>query len=354
MNIRPAKDEDFEKVSKLALRGDLLTNGLSEQDFRKVLAWLYSGSRAYPRLEIVYEENNEIIGHCGVTNFQFKFNSNFQTAGLVGNLVVDKLAKKQGIFFKIQQYLVSEYPKGYCDFLYAPIVRKEVLQIQKRMGWKVAGEIFVYVRPVNFIALLKKNIENKYLNWFIKYPALLSQIIFSSISKNKYKNVEIRKIDKFDNSHADFLHEWTTSQTLTSVRSVDILNWRFTALQSRQYKIYTAYIDGHFRGYMVLRKMALQKYSAIALVDLIALDNDKEVISTLIAEAVDVSILQNVDLIATAMSNFHPFRKYLMRSGFIKSSEKFTVVAYATKEQLNLLCFSFKKWFINWFDHDFV
>jgi len=62
-----------------------------------------------------------------------------------------------------------------------------------------------------------------------------------------------------------------------------------------------------------------------------------------------------VDVLTTAFTEHYLFRSLLRRKGFIETSEKFTLVTRVPKAStLELDARIFKRWFINWFDHDFV
>jgi hypothetical protein len=354
VNFRPAVDEDFEAIACLAEENELLLEGLGAIEFQKMMCWLYVMPPLGKRLQIVCEDQGELVAHYGGVPIQLKMDDSIVLGVLASNLVISKHARKKSPFIPLQSRFTKEYQANEYSFAYGVITRQGVLEPHMRMGWKRVGDISIYVRPIKFVRLLNKLIRNRLLQTIAKIPTLLAGELFNLFTRVGSGGVLVQKIISFDDSFSRFLDAWNGSQKISALRTVEILNWRYCAYKSRQYQIFSAQINGEVTGYMVLRVMQMKQFNAVALVDLVALNGDRETTSALINECLNFSRKIKVDVVATAMPPHHPFANLFMRSGFIKSPEKFTLVTHTPKGAINLSKDRFSDWFINWFDHDFV
>lgn len=354
VNFRPATDEDFEAIARLAKENELLLEGLEANEFQKMMSWLYVMPPLGKRLQIVCEDQGELVAHYGGVPVQLKIDDSILLGALASNLVISKHARKKSPFIPLQSRFTKEYQTNKYSFAYGVITRQGVLEPHMRMGWKRVGDISIYVRPIKFVQLVDKLVKNKALKIIAKIPILLAGELFNLFTRVDGGSVLVQKIVKFDDSFSRFLDTWNSAQKISALRTVEILNWRYCAFKSRQYQIFSAKINGEVTGYMVLRVMKMKQFNSVALVDLIALNGDQETASALINECIDFSRKIKVDVVATAIPPHHPFVNLFMSSGFIKSPEKFTLVTHTPKGAINLSKDRFSDWFINWFDHDYV
>lgn len=353
--IRSASNYDFGQISKLASENELLSTGISREEFEASLRWLYSSPGINNRFEIVAESDSRIVAHCGVMPMPYIVGGKRALGGFVGNLVVDKKSLDKTLFFKIQNELTKGYQKAGFDFLYALITRKEILNIQLRMGWKNIGAFPVYVRPIALLSIAKKNIKNFYLRMLALPFLLVSQIIISLIDMWPSCGIAIKKVHGFENSFSDFLKSWSNLKTIYASRGIKNLNWRFLDFKDRGYAIYSASKNGHISGFIVLRLMSMKGYQTVAIVDLIVEDKDTKIRSALLKYAVKFAKSNGVDLIA-ALGNPVPGNELLaMKKGFIKTREEFSLLIYAASDFFNdPNMIRREDWHISWFDHDFV
>jgi hypothetical protein len=108
-------------------------------------------------------------------------------------------------------------------------------------------------------------------------------------------------------------------------------------------------------GYVVARVMPMKQFTCLAIVDLIALEDDPHTIASLVNQCSLVAKEEQVDFISTAFPAHYSFKKLMIKKGFIPTKEKFTLVTRTPKDsELTLKKDIFKQWFISWFDHDFV
>lgn len=353
--IRGATNYDFGQISRLASENELLSTGIAREEFEASLKWLYASADVGNRFEIVVESDSKILAHCGVMPIPYVVCRKDVLGGFVGNLVIDKKSLDKTLFFKIQNELTKGYQKAGFDFLYALITRKEILNIQLRMGWRKIRSFPVYVRPIALLSIAKKYTQNSFFRMLLLPFLLVSQIIFSLIDMGSSYGIVIKEVNGFENSFSDFLKSWSNQKIIFASRDVKNLNWRFLDFKARGYAVYTASKNDRITGFIVLRLMSMKGYLTVAIVDLVVGDEDAKTRSVLIKHAVKFAKSNGVDLIAT-LGNPTPGHELLaMRKGFIRTREEFSLLIYSASDFFkdpNVI--RGENWHISWFDHDFV
>ena len=369
--FRDALDADLPNIATMADANALLIPPLDQAAFVRMLRWLHEdvviassvGSTAdtavvvtnAPRLQMVYEEDQKILAHFGAIPFAMKFGDQRLLSCFAANIVIDESARKKALFFPLQKHFVSLLGSLGYDFSYGLMTRPPVLKPHLAVGWKKIGELKVFARPVAAGHIVSKLFPKLGFQRTLDYLSRPFQFVFDALTVKGRHQVVLTEVDRFDASCEVFLSQWTASQDIAAVRSVDVLNWRFRGFAERNYKITIARRAGQACGYMVTRVMPMQQFLTLAVVDLVAMDSDRETVSALLDAAAALAREAKVDVLTTAFAEHYPFRSLLRRKGFIETPEKFTLVTRVPKTStLELDASIFKRWFINWFDHDFV
>ncbi|CAN1568094.1 hypothetical protein MCERE10_03833 [Burkholderiaceae bacterium] len=369
--FRDAVDADLPNIATMADANALLIPPLDQAAFVRMLRWLHedvviaSGVRSTadtavvltiaPRLQMVYEEEQKILAHFGAIPFAMKFGDQRLLSCFAANIVIDESARKKALFFPLQKHFVGLLGSLGYDFSYGLMTRPPVLKPHLAVGWKKIGELKVFARPVAAGLIVSKLFPKLGFQRTLDYLSRPFQFVFDALTVKGRHQVVLTEVDRFDASCEDFLSQWTASQDIAAVRSVDVLNWRFCGFAERNYKIMIARRAGLVCGYMVTRVMPMQQFLTLAVVDLVAMDSDRDAASSLLDAAAALAREAKVDVLTTAFAEHYPFRSLLCRKGFFETAEKFTLVTRVPKAStLELDASIFKRWFINWFDHDFV
>ena len=369
--FRDALDADLPDIAVMADANALLIPPLDQAAFVRMLRWLHedvviaSGVRSTadtaavlanaPRLQMVYEEDQKILAHFGAIPFAMKFGDQRLLSCFAANIVIDESARKKALFFPLQKHFVGLLGSLGYDFSYGLMTRPPVLKPHLAVGWKKIGELKVFARPVAAGRIVSKLFPKLGFQRTLDYLSRPFQFVFDALTVKSRHQVVLTEVERFDASCEIFLGQWTTSQDIAAVRSVDVLNWRLCGFADRHYKITLARRAGQVCGYMVTRVMPMQQFFTLAIVDLVAMDSDRETASALWDASAALAKRAEVDVLTTAFAEHYPFRLLLRRKGFIETPEKFTLVTRVPKAStLELDASIFKRWFINWFDHDFV
>ena len=369
--FRDALDADLPNIAVMADSNALLIPPLDQAAFVRMLRWLHedvviaSGVRSTadtavaltnaPRLQMVYEEDQKILAHFGAIPFAMKFGDQRLLSCFAANIVIDESARKKALFFPLQKHFVGLLGSLGYDFSYGLMTRPPVLKPHLAVGWKKIGELKVFARPVAAGRIVSKLFPKLGFQRTLDYLSRPFQFVFDALTVKGQHQVVLTEVDRFDASSEVFLSQWIASQDIAAVRSVDVLNWRFCGFAERNYKITLARRAGQVCGYMVTRVMPMQQFFTLAIVDLVAMDSDRETASALLDASAALAKRAKVDVLTAAFAEHYPFRSLLRRKGFIETPEKFTLVTRVPKAStLELDASIFKRWFINWFDHDFV
>jgi hypothetical protein len=356
MSFRSANDKDFQEIARLANANGLLVEGLNTSEFITMMDWQYNLPPSGRGIQIIKESPvGEINAHYGAIPFQFIEHGYELMGALAGNLVINKASRQSGIFYKLQTEFAKKCEKEGYSFSYGFITRKGVLDPHLRIGWKSISDLYIYARPISSISILEKLLKNWLLILIAKFPLRVFDEILYLITNIEHSDIVIEQINEFDSSASQFLEDWNGGQEFTAKRSISILNWRFFSFKDRKYKVYVATRAGKKCGYMALRRMTLKNFTAIALVDLIVIKNDKEAYSALLGRCIQEARMSKVDLVATVVGGDNSLIRKMLFKGFIRTPEKFTIVVRGFKKNgFNLDAFKKLKWFITWFDQDTI
>lgn len=353
--IRDVFDCDHDAIADLADKNDLLLGNLSPAIFSRVLKWLHSNSDANKRVQILAQSPDGIIAHYGGVPFKIKWYEKSISAVLASNLVIDKNYRKQSPFFSLQREFIKSYQKQGYSFAYGAVTREGVLNPHLRMGWKSLGDMHVYIRPISLNLIFKKLTINSFFFRLIEIPLKLLQKLWDITFFLRKKNVEVFEEINFNSSISTLLSDWMSKKLICSERSVETLNWRFYKCEDRNYHLFIAYVNSQPLGYLVARLMPMKQFLAVAIVDLVAFEDDKSVFNALIKKCILFARESNADLLASALTDHDGLNGHFRGAGFFKSKEKFTIVGHFPKEGVaNFSQFNFSDLHINWFDHDYV
>lgn len=347
--------DDLREIRILAKKSGLFIEDVDEDEFLELFRWLYfSDCQDIERLQLgLVDGAGKIVGHYGGVPFIFRLNDKKVQAVLASNLVINPNNRAGSTFYDLQREFIRGYRELGYEFAFGLITRQGVLDVHMRMGWKKIGDMPVYVRPVDCVNILSKFISSKTLKLALYLPGTFINLILKIINRSHNNFLEIQRIFSFDDGFNNFLKEWNSLNEIASIRTIEVLNWRYCERVERGYQIYRAKSADQIIGYAVFRQMKMKEYQVLALVDLVADKNDESVVDALLKQAINVASSMGVDMVATALLPHDPILNRFFKNAFIKSPEKFILVAHFPKK--NAVNFKdLEKWRINWFDHDYV
>jgi hypothetical protein len=355
IKIRDVRDDDHDAIAELAEKNKLLLNNLTPTIFSRTLNWLHGNSDTDKRVQILAQSLNRVTAHYGGVPFKIKWYEKNISAVLASNLVVDENYRKQSLFFSLQKEFIKSYQKKGYSFAYGAITREGVLNPHLRVGWKSLGALYVFIRPISLDITFKKLLNNSVVLNLIIFPLQIIQKIWDIVFFLKRNNIEIVEEVTFSNSISSLLDEWMKKKKICSIRTAETLNWRFCDFKDRSYSIFVSYKNSAPTGYLVVRFMQMKKLSCLAIVDIVILNDKKNVFNALMKKSIDFARKRKADLISTALTDHDQLKSSFYSAGFFKSQEKFIIVGHFPKVgDVKNSDFTFSDFHINWFDHDYV
>ena len=354
MKIRDASDEDQYAIARMASRGDLLLDDLTEKNFQPMLRWLYADTAHDHRLQIVAEHEDNVVAHYGAVPFAYKLDGIACVGGFASNLVIDPKYRASMLFVSMQSYLQRQYREKGVRFLYGLVTRANVIEPHLRTGWKKVGIVPVFAKPFVFTNVVGPLIANHFLRSAARVPLNILGLGWRSFWAAGRSQID--EIDLFEPEIDDLLIQFMTSHRTTAIRTREVLNWRFRGNRDRSYRLFIARRQDRIEGYVVTRELQLKHLRAIAIVDLVCAPHANAIASQLLRHCDHLAIAAKVDVLAAVANPRLSLAKQLRRAGFFQTPESFTGVMHFPKSEPCPIAFPnlFEQWHVTWFDHDYV
>lgn len=354
MKLRDAESSDYRAIAELGEKSGLFLDDLTSYKFAKMMKWIFKENPEKLSIQYIAEGSEGIVAHYGAIPYKYKWNEREESVALASNLVIAKGVRRP-LFYEMQRELIKRFRTHNFGFVFASVTRPGLLDVHLGMGWKKVGVLHVYARPIALHNVFRKIIKQPFLAKHICLPAQIIQRIWDKIYKLKPSSIEVIKISKFDESISPLLSAWMSSRDICSMRTVDILNWRFFGCEEREYKVFKSNKELHVTGYLVARLMPMKGFMCVAIVDLVVLPNDGDSFSALMKECIKYAQDMGADLISTVLSDYNENGKDFKKAGFLNTREKFTILGQNPKNNTDDIERGFfSSWHINWFDHDYV
>lgn len=357
MEIRDVKIDDLHDIYKLCVNNDFFDEEVSYDNFYTTYKYLYFDTPIELKdvhHELVALHNEKMVSHTAMVLFQFKVNNKIVKAGFGSNLIIDKTQRKGPLFFMLQSKYLNSYNKKGIHFTYGLVTRAQVISLHLRTGYRKVGLVPVYARPYNLRSISKHYIPSSIIEILLS-PLLKMANVLLSVNWFGKNDVMIREITSFDDSINEIISQYFEKIKFSALRNDIVLNWRFSQFIHRNYKIFVSLKDDEISGYVITRKMRMKGLNSLALVDILFLPGDKDTAKALLGAVHYQALKERVDLTSLIINPSSSMLKYLIRFGFIKTSESFTVVVNEPRNKEHEFNEkNFHNWHITWFDHDYV
>lgn len=359
MNIRQAEHRDISNIRDLFHRNQFSDPSLRAEDFEKCYCWLFRDNPAAVQFSLVADHEGTLLAHTGMMPIRYQSTSGELVGGLGSNLVVDEAARKGMLFFQLQSKYLREYSKANISFAYGLVNKGPVLETHLRTGYTRVADLPVLARPYRFSKLVQHVFPNPLLSILCRPFVWVADRLVACSYVRVDKRIDIQEIIRFDKDADDFLQRQMKLLDFAAVRTRETLNWRFVNPEFRGYKLFAAYENAKMLGYVVIRLMDMRQFKTLAVVDLLVENGREDVARALLVKVHQLAKEFRVDLATTMVPIGSKLQKYFSRFGYLKTPEQFTLIIAQPKGKAVLdipeIVRNFsKKWYITWFDHDFV
>ena len=346
--VRDGDERNLHQILKLRS----IVFGEMEEDKLDARFWKWEFMEGPDGKALIYivEEGDEIIGHFSDLSRRFFIHGQIVRGTLSVDLMVHTDYRRKGIFEEMGRYAIRRVKEDNRLFMTAYPIRPETIRGFKKLGWKEVMRLPVLVYPIRFCG-----IANRYLHFFPLsllvggIARIFYNILFLMRRQKKREEIEIEEVDQLDDQFEKF---WAKASSLFSnigIRDPNYMTWRYLNHPTRNYTIYRALGKGEMRGFIILRKVDLLGFNSVAIVDLLALDEDA--FMALIEEGITYSRRAGVDLLSFMVPQTHPYYRILRRNGFLRSPKAFRLMIYSQEEER---LFDPYGWYVTWGDTDVI
>jgi GNAT superfamily N-acetyltransferase len=277
--------------------------------------------------EYVATYQDKIVGYYAAIPYRYKFEGEEYKVAMVCDVMTHSSMRGKGIFTKLGAFALKQMEnEGYALSLGYPI-RKEVIPGHLKVGWRLAGDLPLYLKVFKTNALLK-NTKFKIFIPLLNFIVRFFSLIFKPKDRSHYKS-ELLKLDKFlmDKESLAFFEKINSQNKSTLIKTREFLSWRYSA-PDVDYDIIVIKDSSNFiQGVAFSRATVLKDIPTLAILDLVVLEDSKEVVSMIFKEAEKLLFSKNLEMISFMMTPVKYLKFNLFYLGFIKSPFKFQLIS---------------------------
>lgn len=289
--------------------------------------WKYQDNPLDAYFMAVGLSDDKIIGINHAIPIRIKIGDLIFLCAYAGDTVVDEKYRGRGIYDNLVEYKNELLKLEDIKFVYMvtmnPILIKKYLYTRFPFPHRILN--LVRIRDID-LQLHKMPVKN---SWAVKlgYTSikLFNELRNALISSNyKEHDLNILKIDRFDQRMDEFWERVSKRYEFIVERSRKYLNWRYCDPRGGEFDIRQAEDgDGHILGYCVLRiNRYIQDYPIGYIVDLLTLSDRPEIADSLVSDAVCYFDDENVNIVNYLIVRGYPYEGIFMRHGFLNSRIK--------------------------------
>ncbi len=343
----------------LALARNAFGKGLlPEKNLTEFWKWEFKQNPIGDARIWVADDHGKIVGHYAVLPERFSINRAEHIVGLVVDVMTHSAYRYQGMFTRLGRAALEDAGKEgmpFCTgFPMEGSTASIVLPGHFKVGWFVAFTIPVFIRPIDFEPIIQSMLRSRKL---AKLGRLLNPIynrIQSMRTRISLNEVEFKTAPSFPKQITEFWNEVSQDYEIIGVRDDWYLNYRYSRVPGRDYRIIIATRNAKVIGYIVLRKMRRMKLDFGLIVDVLARRFDGYTRRALLAKAIEYFKQESVDLVG-CMVQSQQYQQDLKSLGFFKSPEKYYFIVHLNTERFDRTAVSNRrKWFLTWGDLDTV
>ncbi len=355
-SLREGTEEDLRGIA--ALQTDMAEDlWMPPQKFADVLRWLdWENPPGVHKVLVGESPLSGIVAHIGLVPFSFKEGGRRLNGALPCQLVVGKEFRHSLLFIMLMRRLFREYAAAGVDFLYVPaITGSRILKAHLGLGFRALGELLIYARPLRVGKLADYYLKNRFLR-LIAAPFLrLAEGALALNLRRDDNSLVVEEIERFTEESAAFLQVMNARFPKIAERTPEILNWRFVNFPWREYRLVVARRGREMQGYIALRKMPMQGFETLAIVDLLYPPENPGIGQALLDQAFTIALKEGVELISCLINPHSEMLPLLKRNLYLRTPQSFTLIVHEPggKEQ-RLTGQTFVGWHLTWFDHDYV
>jgi GNAT superfamily N-acetyltransferase len=350
--------EEFKRATGISQRHELFDDAFPENRGAPVASvdhylWKFDHAPFVPpSYEYAATEDGRMLGYYGAIPYPYRVGDDEMLVGMVCDVMTHSHARGRGIFTELGRFAVSELQAADVQFLTGYPVRPEVMGGHLRVGWQVAFELPMYLKPLKANAILKA----KRLSWLTpvgNFGIAMHLAVRRSHGASGYRCAtgsprELLQSTQFQ----EFVKSWSASMPNHLIKSLEFYDWRLGAPDTH-YEALLVYRDNTVVAAAVGREARLHGIPSFALIDLMVLESEESALSTLYREVDREARRRGAEAIVMMMSRHQARKHRLSRYGFLRSPFTFKLIVHSLNEAIPIERISAEEnWHLMWIDSD--
>jgi len=353
--IREAQQDD---ISGIALLRQKITEFRKIETEEYISFWnslIKSNPHSIQQIQVAVNEDDEIVAHYAMVPFRFLKEGKDLTGGFLCQLMVHENYRKELIFPRMEMKFLKDYKKLGYDFAFSLGNREDVVKAHLSFGFRKMGALPVYAKPYKLAGIAGTRIKSRIANKLLAPLFFIAEKALGMIGTCGNGGPVTTEISSFENDINTFLADTLKHFPYCSLRNSEILNWRFSDPSKEKYHILITKEGDSIAGYAVLRRMKMNSFDVLAIVDILFSPDRIDAGRSLLNSTHSLAVEMGVDMSACMLNQFDPLCPVLKKCGYFKTPEVFSLFVHEPKgADPQFSEDSYDKWHLTWFDNDAV
>jgi GNAT superfamily N-acetyltransferase len=350
---------EFEHQRGLPQQRELFENAFPENSGGSAASvehyqWKFHGFPASPSsYEYEAAEDGRMLGYYAAIPYGYEVGGRRLRAGMVCDVMTHSDARGRGVFTELGRFSLARMRDMDLDFVTGYPIRPEVMGGHIRVGWRVAFELPMYLKPLRANAIL----TSKGVPWLAPVAnlgiSIAQTLLAARRTASEYRGAEGAPRELFHSASFErFLEVWSTEVPNHLVKSAEFYDWRLGA-PGTEYRAFLVQRGEQVVAAAVGRVADLHGIPSLALLDLMALKGHERALSVLYRDIEQAARRRGVEAIVTMMSKPRAREYRLLRFGFLKSPFVFKLIVRSLNDQVDVERLSqVGDWHLMWIDSD--
>jgi hypothetical protein len=302
--------------------------------------------------EYAAKDGGRMLGYYAAIPYRYQVGDRRLLVGMVCDVMTHSRARGRGVFTELGRFALSEMASTDLGFLTGYPVRPEVMGGHLRVGWRVAFDLPMYLRPLRANAILK----SRGVGW-LSPPANAGIFAYRALGRlrpaSAYEVCAGAPESLFHSSRfAEFVEIWSEGVRNHLVKSADFYDWRLGA-PGTSYRAFLVSRGETVVAAAVGRVANLQGIPSFALLDLMVLRDEQDALAALYHEIDREARARDVEAIVTIMSRSRAREHRLRRHGFLTSPFTFKLILHPLNGAIPFAEIAAERdWHLMWIDSD--
>jgi Acetyltransferase (GNAT) domain len=348
----------FDQAEGLAQQRELFDDAFPENRGSSIASaehyrWKFHGAPSQPTsYEYEASENGAMLGYYAAIPYPYQLGERRLVAGMACDVMTHSKARGRGVFTELGRFSVAEMRATELSFLTGYPIRPEVMGGHLRVGWRVAFELPMYLKPLRADAIL----ASRGASWLAPLANLGINAYQATRRSSPRPDLTVDVGDPHEllrtPGFARFLDGWSVGVRNRLLKSADFYDWRLGAPETR-YRAFLLRRGKEVIAAAIGSVATLQGIPSLALLDLMMLPGEQAALGTLYRELDSEARREGVEAIV-AMISRHRAREYrLARFGFLRSPFKFKLIVHSLDDDVSYEELSAEaNWHLMWIDSD--